>query len=155
MLSWRACTELSCPRSEFARRRFLSFHLGGARLELLLATMRRERPREQPLLRDSEPTAALLATLIARYNLAKLVDVTAAYLIEGRPAEPIVVLRRHKANVDSMLELDPDPELEHAADLVAVGAESLIASSIWSYARRGLGARVDAFIERLVAADEP
>jgi hypothetical protein len=111
--------------------------------------------RERPLLEDDEPSPALLASLIALYNTAKLVDVAATYTIGGQPVDPLVVARRHKANIDSMLKVEPDPELEHVADLLFAGLEVLIESSIWSYARRGLGARVDDFIGRLVDRDEP
>lgn len=109
--------------------------------------------RESPLLGEG-PTPALVAQLIGRYNLAKLVDVTATYLINGTPSEPLVVLRRHKANVDAMFDIAPDPDGEHVADLLAEGATLLVGSSIWAYGQR-LGEKVDAFIQQLVARDEP
>ena len=111
--------------------------------------------RERPLTEGEEASPALVASIISRYNLAKLVDVATSFTVDGRPADPLVVVRRHKANVDSMLEIDPDPELEHVADLLFAGIEVLISSSIWSYARRGLGAKVEDFIARLVDRDEP
>jgi helicase len=111
--------------------------------------------RERPLTQGDEVSPTLLASLIARYNVAKLIDVVTTYTISGQPTDALIVARRHKANVDSMLEVDPDPELEHVADLLFAGIEVLVAASIWSYARRGLGARVDEFIERLVGREEP
>jgi helicase len=111
--------------------------------------------RETPVMDKEQPSAPLLASLIARYNVARLVDIATSFCIRGEPSDPMIVARRHKANVDSMLEVDPDPELEHVADLLFAGVEVLIGSSIWSYARRGLGAKVDEFIERLVGRVEP
>jgi hypothetical protein len=92
------------------------------------------------------------ARLILRYNLAKIVDLVAEYTITGTPADAATRLRRHRANADAIIDLgvETDPDAEHVADLVWRGAQALLTASIWTLARRGLGAKVDEFIQRLV-----
>jgi len=98
----------------------------------------------------SRPEAA---RLILRYNLARIVDLVAEYTINGTPGDAEIRMRRHRSNVDALLELgiESDPDVEHVADLLWRGAQALLTASIWTLARRGLGAKVDEFIERLVS----
>lgn len=92
------------------------------------------------------------ARLILRYNLAKIVDLVAEYTINGTPKDVATRLRRHRANIDAIVDLgvERDPDAEHVADLAWRGGAALLSASIWTLARRGLGAKVDEFIERLV-----
>jgi helicase len=92
------------------------------------------------------------ARLILRYNLAKIVDLVAEYTITGTPVDASIRLRRHRANADAIIALrvERNPEAEHIADLLWRGAQALLIASIWTLARRGLGAKVDEFIQRLV-----
>lgn len=101
---------------------------------------------------DQERDRAEAARLILRYNLAKIVDLVAEYTINGAPGDAPIRLRRHRANVDAIIELgvERDPDAEHVADLLWRGGGALLGASIWTLARRGLGAKVDEFIERLV-----
>jgi hypothetical protein len=93
------------------------------------------------------------ARLILRYNLARIVDLAAEYTINGTPGDAATRMRRHRSNVDAILELgvERDPTVEHVADLLWRGAQALLTASIWTLARRGLGAKVDEFIQRLVS----
>ena len=112
-----------------------------------------QRKREHPGAGLGDPNRANAAGLLARYNLARIVDLAAQYTIAGSPQDVGVRIRRHRANIDALLALgvEGDPNVEHVADLLWRGVNALLAASIWSIARRGLGARVDEFIERLVS----
>ena len=113
----------------------------------------RELQRDREALADGEERdRAEAARLILRYNLAKIVDLVAEYTITGTPADASVRLRRHRANADAIVALgvERDPDAEHVADLLWRGAQALLIASIWTLARRGLGAKVDEFIHRLV-----
>lgn len=92
------------------------------------------------------------ARLILRYNLARIVDLVAEFTITGSPTDAATQMRRHRSNVDAILDLgvEGDPDVEHVADLLWRGAQALLAASIWTVAHRGLGAKVDEFIQRLV-----
>jgi replicative superfamily II helicase len=92
------------------------------------------------------------ARLILRYNLARIVDLVAEFTITGTPADAATQMRRHRSNIDAILDLgvERDPDVEHVADLIWRGAQALLTASIWTLARRGLGAKVDEFIQRLV-----
>ena len=113
----------------------------------------RELQRDREQLPDGEQRdRAEAARLILRYNLAKIVDLVAEFTITGTPADAETQLRRHRANVDAIIDLgvESDPDAEHVADLLWRGGQALLLASIWTLARRGLGAKVDEFIQRLV-----
>jgi hypothetical protein len=104
--------------------------------------------REAGLLQAAE--SPLLSSLVAYYNLARAVELTAEYVVSGTPADVGVRLDRHQSNVAEILELEPDPALAHLADLLHVGLRSLVDSSIWTVTR-GLGARMGALVDALTA----
>lgn len=113
----------------------------------------RDLQRDREALADGdERDRGEAARLILRYNLAKIVDLVAEYTITGTPADASVRLRRHRANAEAIVALgvERDPDAEHVADLLWRGAQALLIASIWTLARRGLGAKVDEFIQRLV-----
>lgn len=95
-----------------------------------------------------------LAQLVMGYNIAKAVDLAATFVIEGSPTDVLVVLERHISNVVELLEARPDPELEHLVDLLRVGAQIVIRSSIW-FTTRGLGSRIRDFVESITGRDRP
>jgi hypothetical protein len=102
--------------------------------------------REALLLPDAAP--ALLSSLVALYNLARMIDLVAEYVVSGSPGDVGVRLDRHHANVSEITELEPDPALAHLADLLHVGLRALVDGSVWT-ATRGLGARIAAFVDAL------
>ncbi len=102
--------------------------------------------RETSTLDDATPDQ--LSVLVGLYNLARMVDLVATYLVSGTPGDAAVRLDRHHANVTEILELEPDPGLEHLADLLHVGLRALIDGSVWTVTR-GLGARIGAFVQGL------
>lgn len=113
----------------------------------------RELQRDRETLAEGEQRdRAEAARLILRYNLAKVVDLVAEYTITGTPGDVGTRLRRHRANAEAIIDLgvERDPDAEHITDLLWRGGQALLGASIWTLARRGLGAKVDEFIERLV-----
>src|SRR5438874_1938805 len=70
-----------------------------------------------------------LSLLVALYNLARMVDIVAEYLVSGTPVDVAIRLDRHHANVSEITELAPDPALAHLADLLHVGLRSLVDAS--------------------------
>jgi replicative superfamily II helicase len=93
-----------------------------------------------------------LSRLIALYNLARMVELCAEYLVSGSPSDVGVRLARHHANVQEIDDLEPDPTLAHLADLLHLGLQALVTGSVWT-ATRGLGARIGAFVEALTDAE--
>jgi helicase len=108
--------------------------------------------REQAVADADGSDRSRAAMLILRYNLARIVDIVAEFTINGEPADAATQVRRHRSNIDAILELgvETDPDVDHIADLLWRGAQALLDASIWTLARRGLGAKVDEFIQRLV-----
>lgn len=105
---------------------------------------------EARYLADAEDGDAAIIGLIARYNLARVVDLAASYLTSGRPADPLTQIDRHRANVLRLADVSGDLELRHTAELVAAGSRAMVRSSIW-FATRTLGRRVREFVEGLAA----
>jgi helicase len=104
--------------------------------------------REAGLLPQAGPQ--LLSSLVALYNLARMVDLVAEYLVSGSPGDVAIRLDRHHANVSEITELEPDPALAHLADLLHVGLRSLVDGSVWTVTR-GLGARIATFVNALAS----
>lgn len=90
----------------------------------------------------------VLSSLVALYNLARMVDLVAEYLVSGSPGDVAIRVDRHHGNVSEIGELEPMPEITHLADLLHIGLRALIDASIWTVTR-GLGARIGAFVEEL------
>jgi len=113
-----------------------------------------ERLRQLQATRESATLAAAgasqLSSLVALYNLARMVDLVAEYLVSGSPGDVGIRLDRHHANVSEILDLEPDPALEHMSDLLHVGLRALVNGSVWTVTR-GLGARIASFVEGLAS----
>ncbi len=88
--------------------------------------------------------------LLARYNLARLIDIATTFVISGLPGDALTQLDRHRANVERLLEVQPDSDLLHTTQLVATASKAVIRASIW-YSTRTLGARVREFVAGLAA----
>ena len=89
-----------------------------------------------------------LSSLVALYNLARMVDLVAEYLVSGSTGDVGLRLDRHHANISEILDLEPDAAFEHLADLLHVGLRALVDGSVWTVTR-GLGARIAQFVEGL------
>lgn len=97
----------------------------------------------------AHPATAAIG-LIARYNLARIVDIAASFVTNGNPADALAQIDRHYSNVERLMEVDKDPDLLHTTELVAAGAKSLVRASVW-FSTRTLGAQVRAFVNSLAA----
>jgi hypothetical protein len=104
--------------------------------------------RESATLAEAGPRQ--LSSLVALYNLARTVDLVAEYLVSGSPGDVGIRLDRHHANVSEILELEPDPTLEHISDLLHIGLRALVDGSVWTVTR-GLGARIARLVEGLAS----
>lgn len=107
--------------------------------------------REQPYLGAATTTEPTIARLVTLYNLAKTVEITASFLIEGSPNDPLVQLERFAGQAERVLALSPDPFLTALADALRVGAELLVRSSVW-FNTRQLGARFRDFVREIAGA---
>jgi helicase len=106
--------------------------------------------REPEVLADAGPHQ--LSSLVALYNLARMVDMAAEYLVSGTPGDIGIRLDRHHANVSEIFDLEQDAGLEHLADLLHAGLRALIEGSVWT-ATRGLGQRIALFVEGLASEE--
>jgi helicase len=104
--------------------------------------------RERLLVTAEAPDRKRLVTLLAHYNLARIVDLATDYTINGQPADAPIRIDRHHLNVSELLDLEPDPELAHVADMLRAGARMLIQASVWTTTRT-LGSHVRTFVETL------
>ena len=94
----------------------------------------------------SEPSH--VARVLTLFNLARVVDLTAQFLINGEPSDPIPPIERHCSQARRILEAAPDAELSFLNDALRAGALSLVRSSVW-YNTRQLGERFRAFLQEI------
>lgn len=111
--------------------------------------------RELQALRESsylsgEDGSEKVGPVVVGYNLARIVDLVGQYAIEGGPSDALVQVDRHTSNITKILAMQSDAELDHAADLLRLGAGESIRSSIWFTTRR-LGRRIRDFVDVLTA----
>lgn len=102
--------------------------------------------RERRALEEVDATG--LGQLVSLYNLARMVELCAEYLVSGSPGDIGIRLDRHHANIQEIERLEPDPALAHLTDLLHAGLQSLVSGSMWT-ATRGLGTRVGEFVAAL------
>ena len=94
----------------------------------------------------SEPS--YVARVLTLFNLARVVDLAAQFLIKGEPSDPIPPIERHCSQARRVLEAAPDAELSFLNDALRAGTLSLVRGSVW-YNTRQLGERFRAFIEEI------
>lgn len=115
-----------------------------------IARLREMQSAKEPAVLDGASTPQL-SSLVSLYNLARMVDLVAEYLVSGSPGDVGVRLDRHHANVSEILDLEPDAALGHLADLLHAGLGALVEGSVWTVTR-GLGARIARFVEALASS---
>jgi hypothetical protein len=114
-----------------------------------IARLRELQATKEPAALEGAGTPQL-SSLVSLYNLARMVDLVAEYLVSGSPGDVSVRLDRHHANVSEILELEPHVGLGHLADLLHTGLRALVDGSVWTVTR-GLGARIARFVEGLAS----
>lgn len=105
---------------------------------------------ERAYLETSEDATGAVVGLLARYNLARVVDIAASYVASGAPGDALTQIDRHRANVERLLEVESDIELLHTTELIAEASKALTRASIW-FSTRMLGAHVREFVQGLAA----
>jgi helicase len=107
--------------------------------------------REAPYLEGVSNPEPAVGWILALYNVAKVVDVVATFLIEGTPADPLIHVQRFIGQAERLLVLFPNLELSSRISALAVGADLLCRSSVW-YGTRQLGQRFREFINEIAGA---
>lgn len=92
-----------------------------------------------------------VARVLTLFNLARVVDLAAQFLIQGEPSDPVVQIERHWGQARRILEAAPDTELSFLNDALYAGTLSLVRGSVW-FNTRQLGARFRAFVEEISGA---
>jgi helicase len=110
-----------------------------------------QQEREPRFMAQTQNDLGALAPIVAEYNLARIVDLAASFVIRGSPPDALVQIDRHASNAGTILDLRSDPELTHVADLLHSGARALVRGSVW-HATQRLGTKVREFVNSL--ADE-
>jgi hypothetical protein len=115
-----------------------------------LRSLQAEHERSYVFNTDGVAPSAAVAGLIARYNLAKVVDIVAQFTITGTPSDAMVQIRRHSSNIEQVSTLFHDAEFTHISDLVLEASKSLLSNSIW-YGTQGLGQKITEFLRGLAS----
>lgn len=92
-----------------------------------------------------------VARVLTLFNLARIVDISAQFLIGGEPSDPIVQIDRHWSQARRAIEVSPDTELSFLNDALHAGALALVRGSVWHNTRQ-LGTRFRAFIDEIAGA---
>ncbi|MGW4168979.1 DEAD/DEAH box helicase [Streptomyces chartreusis] len=108
--------------------------IDASRSAILQLREHHQRNQEQ-FLRSSEDTAESGVRLIARFNLAKIVEIASSYTIGGQPVDAEVQIDRHERNLDDLFKIRPDFSFEESAYMVVRACREIIASSIWKNTR--------------------
>lgn len=101
---------------------------------------------------DEKDKYIQIGHLIALYNLARIVEISANYLINGGSTNPNVSLKRHYDKAcEALLSQNEDNNADnHFLNMVFVGCDLLVKNSIW-YSTRTLGKKSRDFINELTA----
>lgn len=93
-----------------------------------------------------------VAAILVLFNLAKIVETCAMFVISGTPPDPMLDIDRHYGQASALLERIRDPGLLHFADALHCGTRNLVQSSVW-FNTRQLGEKVRQFIEAIASSE--
>ncbi|MGW4330348.1 DEAD/DEAH box helicase [Nocardia sp. NPDC004573] len=105
--------------------------------------------QDQYLLEQGNKAAAGIR-LIARFNLAKIVEIAASFTMNGQPVDPDIQLDKHERNLKDLFKLLPDGQFEELSHLVVRACREIISSSIWKDTQR-LGQDFRRFVAALAS----
>ncbi|MEU6141435.1 DEAD/DEAH box helicase [Streptomyces sp. NPDC047081] len=125
--------------------------LDASRSAILQLREHHQRNQEE-FLRSAEDTASAGVRLIARFNLAKIVEIASSYAMAGQPVDAEVQIDRHERNLDDLFKIHPDFSFEETAYLTIKACREIIASSIWKNTRL-LGQDFRNFVSALASRD--
>ncbi|MEU1413995.1 DEAD/DEAH box helicase [Streptomyces sp. NPDC005731] len=118
-----------------------------------ITRLREHQQREQEsYLRDMGDVTSAGVRLIARFNLAKVVEIASSYTISGQPVDAEIQIDRHERNLDDLFKIRPDHAFEENAYLIISACRAIVASSIWKNTRL-LGQDFRDFISALASRD--
>ncbi|WP_078658057.1 DEAD/DEAH box helicase [Streptomyces rimosus] len=89
-----------------------------------------EREQERYLRNGGDVTSAGVK-LIARFNLAKVIEIASGYTIGGHPVDAELQIDRHERNLDDLFKIRSDYAFEEKAYLIVKACRAVVASSIW------------------------
>ncbi|MFE0509371.1 DEAD/DEAH box helicase [Streptomyces sp. NPDC058964] len=116
--------------------------------------LREHHQREQErYLRSNQDTASAGVRLIARFNLAKIVEIASSYTVGGNPVDAEVQIDRHERNLEDLFKIRADYAFEEIAVLVVRACRAIVASSIWKNTRL-LGQDFRDFVSALASRDK-
>ncbi|GAA0960971.1 DEAD/DEAH box helicase [Streptomyces rhizosphaericus] len=111
------------------------------------------RRQQESYLQGSQDTAGSGVRLIARFNLAKIVEIASSYTVGGQPVDAEIHIDRHERNLDDLFKLRPDYGFEEMAYLVVRACREIVASSIWKNTRQ-LGQDFRDFVSALASREK-
>ncbi|MYX45664.1 DEAD/DEAH box helicase [Streptomyces sp. SID89] len=112
-----------------------------------------QRTQQDDYLRDREDTAAAGVRLIARFNVAKIVEIASSYTVGGQPVDAEIQIDRHERNLDDLFKLHPEYDFEEVAYLIVRACREIVASSIWKNTRQ-LGHDFRSFVAALASREK-
>ncbi|MGW4435899.1 DEAD/DEAH box helicase [Streptomyces sp. NPDC004596] len=88
--------------------------------------------------------------LIARFNLAKIVEIASSYTVNGQPTDAEIQIDRHERNLRDLFKIRPDLPFEELCQAVVAACRAIVSSSIWKNTRL-LGQDFRAFVSALAS----
>ncbi|MGW4125877.1 DEAD/DEAH box helicase [Nocardia sp. NPDC004711] len=92
--------------------------------------------------------------LIARFNLAKIVEIASTYTVSGQPSDPDIQIDKHERNLHDLFKIRPDEPFSGTSELVVRACRAIVASSIWRNTT-SLGQDFREFVSSLASTDRP
>jgi hypothetical protein len=109
-----------------------------------------QQQQQEGYLQDYEDKTEAGVRLISRFNLAKIVEISSSYTVNGQPTDAEIQIDRHERNLNDLFKIRPEPLFEELAYLMVKACRTIIASSIWKNTRL-LGQDFRAFVAALAA----
>lgn len=113
-----------------------------------------QQSNQDTFLAGSADKASAGIRLIARFNLAKIVEIATSYTTNGQPVDPEIQIDKHERNLNDLFKLRPDEPFSVIADLVVRACRKIVDSSIWKNTTR-LGQDFREFVSSLASPDRP
>ncbi|MGW5368278.1 DEAD/DEAH box helicase [Streptomyces sp. NPDC004009] len=121
--------------------------------DAIMQLRQHQQTQQDSYLASQDDKASAGIKLIARFNLAKIVEIASSYTINGQPTDAEIQLDRHERNLRDLFKIGPDFEFEADAFLMVNACRSIIASSIWKNTRL-LGQDFRSFVSALAAREK-
>ncbi len=100
----------------------------------------------------STTSMSLIGSLIAYYNLAKIIEISSSYIIEGGSKDPIIQVKKFYNRAITALRVTRDTHIEHLADMLYLGCIKHIENCIW-YTTSSVGQKIREFVKQLTSKE--